>query len=133
MLDQRNSPDRRDSAQAEVFVPFPDAKQQSEGILGFIVFSDVVITNPPGSFNGLKITQTVTELKRHLLLSSMNINARAFMNLLEEIRSQAYCREWISLTVRTGMMCLPEGSHEAFQIIWVPGGGVIDSAIWYKK
>lgn len=133
MLDQRNNPDRRDSAPAEVFVPIELPTQRLQDVMGFIVFSDVVITNQPESFNGLKITQTVTELKRCLLQTPCDINLRAFMNLLEEIRAQAYCREWISLTVRTGVMCLPDGAHEAFQIVWVPGGGVINSAIWYKK
>lgn len=133
MLDQRNNPDRRESAQAEVFAPFPKDCQKVDGMLGFIVFSDVVITNPPESFNGLKVTEAIAELKRLLLQAPNDVNARAFTNMLNEIHSRAYCREWISLTVRTGMMCLPEGSREAFQIVWVPGNGIINSAIWYKK
>lgn len=129
MLDQRVTLDRRDGAQ----VTSTEPAQPSNGALGFIVFSDVVITNPPGSFNGLKVTESVCELKRYLHPVPTNINERALCRLLEEIRSKAYDREWISLTIRTGVMCLPEGSREAFQIVWVPGDGVINSAIWYKN
>jgi hypothetical protein len=129
MLDQRVNQDRREGVLVASAEPMPP----SNGALGFIVFSDVVVTNPPGSFNGLKVTESVCELKRYLHPAPNDINERAFQHLLEEIRNKAYDREWISLTVRTGIMCLPEGSREAFQVIWVPGDGVINSAIWYKK
>jgi hypothetical protein len=129
MLDQRVSSDRRETPQ----VASPEPTQPSTGALGFIIFSDVVIMNPSGSFNGLKVTNSVMELRRYLHPAPSDVNERAFHRLLEEIRSKAYDREWISLTVRTGVMCLPEGSREAFQIVWVPGDGVINSAIWYKK
>lgn len=129
MLDQRVISDRREGAPIAPAEP----TQPSNGVLGFVIFSDVVITNPPGTFNGLKVTEAVVELKRHLHPAPTDINERALHRLLEEVRGSAYDREWISFTIRTGVMCLPEGSREAFQIVWVPGDGVINSAIWYKK
>lgn len=130
MLDKRQTQDRREPPPVSAL---PELKNPSNGVLGFVIFSDIVITNSHGSFNGLKLTEAVVELKRYLHPAPSDINERAIHRMLEEIRTQAYGRDWISLTVRTGVMCLPEGSRDAFQIVWVTGDGIISSAIWYKK